>query len=69
MNNSERQQSSYGTLERNKKIVRAYEADIPMKELVRIFGISRQRVLRIAKRKTEVQKLLAEVQSGLAKNK
>mgnify|MGYP001557780359 CR=1 FL=1 len=50
MNRSERQQNAYGTLERNKRICRAYAADIPMKELVRIFGISRVRIIQIVKR-------------------
>ena len=53
MNRSERQQIAYGTLERNKRICRAYDADIPMKELVRIFGICRVRIIQIVKRGKE----------------
>ena len=47
---SERGQRSAGTLERNQRICQGYAAMIPMHELVRIFGVSRQRVLQIVTR-------------------
>lgn len=45
-NRSEQKQIEAGTLDRNKRLVAAYPI-LPMKELVRLFGISRQRISKI----------------------